>query len=84
MNPIITLLKEHDISDEKIHTLFQTLTDNPIMAMSVLGELGLPPEKLQAVLMQVMQQPDLIKDAVETLGLDFAQVEAAKSKLQDK
>ncbi|MGL4830238.1 MAG: DUF2999 family protein, partial [Vibrio sp.] len=31
---------------------------------------------------QVMQNPMLIKQAVEELGLDFAKVEEAKAKLQ--
>lgn len=31
---------------------------------------------------QVIQNPALIKEAVEELGLDFSKVEEAKSKLQ--
>ena len=31
----------------------------------------------------VMTQPNLIKEAVEELGLDFSKVEAAKSKLKE-
>lgn len=83
MNPIIAMLKEHDISDEKIHELFQTLTDNPLMAMGVIQQLGIPPEKLQAMMGLVMTQPNLIKEAVDELGLDFSKVEAAKSKLKE-
>ncbi|MGV2870755.1 DUF2999 domain-containing protein [Colwellia sp. E150_009] len=83
MNPIIAMLKEHNISDEKINELFQTLTDNPLMAMGVIQQLGIPPEKLQAMMGLVMTQPDLIKEAVDELGLDFSKVEAAKSKLKE-
>lgn len=81
MNPIIALLKEHNISDEQINSLFQSLTENPLMAMGTLGQLGLPPEKLQGLMMQVMQNPALIKEAVEELGLDFSKVEAAKAQM---
>ena len=82
MNPIIQMLKELNISDEKINELFQALTDNPLMAMGVVQQLNIPPEKLQALMGLVMTQPDLIKEAVEELGLDFSKVEAAKAKLK--
>ena len=42
MNPIIAILKEHNVSDAKIQELFQTLTENPLMAMGTLGQLGIP------------------------------------------
>ncbi|MCI2285366.1 DUF2999 domain-containing protein [Colwellia sp. MSW7] len=83
MNPIIAMLKEHSISDEKINELFQTLTDNPLMAMGVIQQLGIPPEQLQGMMGLVMTQPNLIKEAVDELGLDFSKVEAAKSKLKE-
>ncbi|WP_394129441.1 DUF2999 family protein [Shewanella maritima] len=82
MNPIIALLKEHNVSDEKINEVFQTLTQNPMMAMNIIGQLGIPPEKLQQLMGLVMQNPALIKEAVDELGLDFSQVEAAKAKMQ--
>lgn len=44
MNPIIAILKEHNVSDAKIQELFQTLTENPLMAMGTLGQLGIPAE----------------------------------------
>ncbi|CAM3752504.1 DUF2999 family protein [Vibrio aquimaris] len=81
MNPIIELLKTHGISNEQINDLFETLTQNPLAAMSSIGELGLPQDQLQVLMGQVMQNPQLIKDAVEELGLDFSKVEQAKSKL---
>ncbi|WP_372870237.1 DUF2999 family protein [Shewanella sp.] len=84
MNPIIALLKEHNVSDEQVRNLFQTLTENPLMAMGVLGQLGIAPDKLQGMMMQVMQNPGLIKDAVDELGLDFSKVEAAKAKLDSQ
>lgn len=82
MNPIIAILKEHNISDAKINELFQTLTANPFAAMATIGQLGIPPEKLQQLMALVMQKPALIKEAVLELGLDFAKVEAAKAQLQ--
>ncbi|MGL5047167.1 MAG: DUF2999 family protein [Shewanella sp.] len=81
MNPIIALLKEHHISDAQIHQLFQTLTENPLMAMGTLGQLGIPAAQLQQLLGLVMQNPTLIKEAVLELGLDFSKVEAAKANL---
>ena len=83
MNPIIQSLKELNVSEDKIKELFQVLTDNPMMAMVTIQSLGLPPEKLQAIMMMVMSSPDLIKEAVEELGLDFAKVEEAKAKLKE-
>ena len=82
MNPIIQLLKEQNISDEKIGELFQELTQNPLAAMATIQTLGIPPEKLQPLIMLVMSQPNLIKEAVEELGLDFSKVEEAKAKLK--
>ena len=82
MNPIIAILKEHSVTDAKINELFQALTDNPLMAMGIIGQLGIPPEKLQQLMALVMQNPALIKEAVLELGLDFAKVEAAKVQLQ--
>ena len=84
MNPILALLKENNISDEQINELFQTLTENPLAAMATIGQLGLPQEQLQLLMGQVMQNPALIKEAVEELGLDFAKVEEAKEKLQNQ
>lgn len=81
MNPIIKLLKEQNISDEKISELFNALTANPMMAMGLIQQMGISPDKLQAVMGLVMTQPDLIKEAVEELGLDYSKVEEAKSNL---
>jgi hypothetical protein len=82
MNPIIAILKEHQVSDDKIKDVFQTLTQNPMMAMNTISQLGIPMEKLQQLMALVMQNPGLIKEAVLELGLDFAKVEAAKAQLQ--
>ena len=82
MNPILALLKENNISDTQINEIFEVLTQNPRAAMATISQLGLPQDKLQLLMGQVMQNPMLIKEAVEELGLDFAKVEAAKEQLQ--
>ncbi|RJG47778.1 DUF2999 family protein [Motilimonas pumila] len=81
MNPIISTLKEHNVSDEQIASIFQELTENPLQAMTTISQLGIPQEKLQPLIMSVMANPGLIQQAVEELGLDFSKVEAAKQKL---
>ncbi|MCA2492810.1 MULTISPECIES: DUF2999 family protein, partial [Vibrio] len=58
------------------------LTQNPLAAMATISQLGLPQDQLQALMAQVMQNPVLIKEAVEELGLDFSKVVEAKAKLQ--
>jgi Protein of unknown function (DUF2999) len=83
MNPIIQLLQEQNISDDQTASIFKELTENPLMAMNTIGSLGIAPEKLQAVMMQVMTNPNLIKEAVEELGLDFSAVETAKKKIDN-
>ncbi|GLT13722.1 DUF2999 family protein [Vibrio algivorus] len=82
MNPILALLKENNIEDAQIREIFQELTTNPLAAMATISQLGLPQEKLQILMAQVMQNPALIKDAVDELGLDYSKVEEAKEKLQ--
>lgn len=82
MNPILALLKESNIEDAQIREIFQELTTNPLAAMATISQLGLPQEKLQMLMAQVMQNPALIKDAVDELGLDYSKVEEAKEKLQ--
>lgn len=82
MNPIIAMLKNNNISDIQINEIFQALTQNPLAAMATISQLGLPQEQLQLLVGQVMQNPALIKEAVEELGLDFSKVEEAKAKLQ--
>lgn len=84
MNPIILLLKEAQLSDEKIKSIFNELTQNPIAAMSTISSLGIAPEKLQPVMMQVMTNPSLINDAVEELGLDKDALEKAKQELKSQ
>ncbi len=83
MNPIIQTLKEHNVSDQQIADVFQALTQNPLAAMATIQNLGIPQEKLQPLMMMVMTNPDLIRQAVTELGLDFSKVEAAKAKLQE-
>ena len=83
MNPIIQTLKDHNVSDAKITEVFQALTQNPLAAMTIIQGLGIPQDKLQALMMMVMSQPNLIKEAVEELQLDFSKVEEAKAKLQE-
>jgi hypothetical protein len=83
MNPIIQTLKDHNVNDQKITEVFQALTQNPLAAMTIIQSLGIPQEKLKALMMMVMSNPDLIKQAVEELKLDFSKVEAAKAKLQE-
>lgn len=82
MNPIIQILKELNISDEKISELFQALTENPMMAMAFIAQLAIPPEKLQSIMSLVMADPGLIEQAVNELGLDFSKVEEAKARLK--
>jgi hypothetical protein len=82
MNPIIQTLKDHNVNDQKITEVFQALTQNPFAAMTTIQSLGIPPEKLQPLMMLVMSNPNLIKQAVEELNLDFSKVEAANAKLQ--
>jgi hypothetical protein len=82
MNPILAMLKENNISDKQIGDLFQALTQNPLAAMGTISQLGLPQEKLQLLMGQVMQNPALIKEAVKELGLDLSKVEEAKQRLQ--
>lgn len=84
MNPIIQLLKEANISDEQIKSIFVELTTNPLIAMATIGNLGIAPEKLQPVMTQVMMNPALIKEAVEELGLDYSAVEKAKDQLNQQ
>lgn len=84
MNPIIELLKENNISDQQINEIFTDLTQNPLMAMATIGNLGIPPEQLQPVMMQVMTNPALIKEAVAELGLDMSAVEQAKRTLDEQ
>ncbi len=84
MNPILQLLKEANISDEQIRSIFEELTTNPLMAMATIGQLGIAPEKLQPVMTQVMMNPDLIKQAVDELGLDYSAVEKAKDQLNNQ
>ena len=81
MNPIIQMLKEENIGEDKIKELFNTLTENPMMAMMTIQQLGIQPEKLQNIMGLVMTQPNLIKEAVEELGLDYDKVEEAKEQL---
>ena len=82
MNPILAMLKENNISDEQISEIFKTLTENPLAAVATISQLGLPQDKLQMLMGQVMQNPGLIKEAVEVLGQDFPKFEAAKEHLQ--
>jgi len=84
MNPIIQILKELNVSEEKIKELFETLTSNPMMAMGVIQKLGIPAEKLQKIMGLIMSSPNIIKEAVEELGLDFSAVEKAKEKMKEK
>jgi len=82
MNPIIQILKDHHVNDQKITELFQALTQNPLAAMTLIQGLGIAQDKLQLLMMTVMGNPGLIKEAVEELNLDFSKVEAAKAKLE--
>jgi len=82
MNPIIQILTELSISDEKISELFKALTENPMMAMAFIGQLNIPADKLQSIMSLVMADPGLIEQAVNELGLDFSKVEEAKAKLK--
>ena len=82
MNPIIKLLKDHNVSESKIAELFKGLTENPLAAMSIIQDLGIPSEQLQSLMMIVMTTPALIEQAVAELGLDLSQVEEAKAKLK--
>ena len=83
MNPILAILKEHNVSDTQITEVFQALTENPLMAMATVQQLGIPAEKLQELMMLLMQNPGMIKEAVNELGLDFSRVEAAKEKMKE-
>lgn len=79
MNPILAVLKEHNISEAQTKEVFQALVENPIMAMATIGDLGIPQEKLQPVMFAVMQNPALLKEAADELDLDFSKVEEAKA-----
>ena len=82
MNPIIETLKEHNVSDEQVHALFSAFLENPMLAMAQIQQLGIPPEKLQQLMALVMTQPNLIKEAAESLGINAEQVEQAKQQFK--
>jgi len=82
MNPILAILKEHNVSEAQTSEIFKALTENPLMAMTTVQQLGIPAEKLQSLMMLLMQNPALIKEATEELGLDFSKVEQAKESLK--
>lgn len=82
MNPIIALLREAKVTDEQINQVFTAATQNPMMAMVHVQQLGLPAEELQKVVMLVMTDPGLIQEAAQELGLDLTKVAEAKEKLQ--
>lgn len=82
MNPIIQLLKENNVAENKIAELFDSLTSNPLMAMAKVQELGIAPDRLQAVMAMIMTNPNLISEAVVELGLDEQKLEEAKEKLK--
>lgn len=84
MNPIIATLQEHNVSDEKVHELFQAFTQNPMMAMALVQQLGIPPEKLQALMGVVMTQPQLIKEAAASLGIADGEFEKAKQQYKNQ
>ncbi|UJX26921.1 MULTISPECIES: DUF2999 family protein [Pseudoalteromonas] len=84
MNPIIETLKEHNVSDEQVHALFSAFLENPMMAMAQIQQLGIPPEKLQQLMALVMTQPNLIKEAAESLGINAEQVEQAKQQFKNQ
>ncbi len=81
MNPIIQLLRDSNIDESKIKEIFTTLTENPLAAMATISQLGIAPEKLQPVMMMAMQNPQIIRQAVEELGLDVTALDNAKEKL---
>ncbi len=81
MNPIIQLLKDQQLSDERISAIFKELTENPLAAMNTIAGLGIPQDQLQPVMMQVMTNPSLIQEAVIELGLDERALEKAKQEL---
>ena len=84
MNPIIETLKEHNVSDEQVHALFSAFLENPMMAMAQIQQLSIPPEKLQQLMALVMTQPNLIKEAAESLGINAEQVEQAKQQFKNQ
>lgn len=84
MNPIIETLKEHNVSDEQVHALFSAFLENPMVAMAQIQQLGIPPEKLQQLMALVMTQPNLIKEAAESLGINAEQVEQAKQQFKNQ
>lgn len=84
MNPIIATLKEHNVSDEKVHELFQAFTENPMAAMALVQQLGIPPEQLQQLMGLVMTQPHLIKEASDELGISDAEFAKAKEQLNNQ
>ena len=84
MNPIIETLKEHNVSDEQVHALFSAFLENPMMAIAQIQQLGIPPEKLQQLMALVMTQPNLIKEAAESHGINAEQVEQAKQQFKNQ
>ncbi|WNC70162.1 DUF2999 family protein [Thalassotalea nanhaiensis] len=84
MNPIIQLLKDENISDQQIADVFKQLTDNPMVAMAIISQMGIAQDKLQQLMMQVMTNPQLIQDAVAELGLDMDAALQAKDKFQQQ
>lgn len=84
MNPIIATLKEHNVSDEKVHELFEAFTQNPMMAMALVQQLGIPPEKLQELMGLVMTQPHLIKEASKEFGISDSELAKAKEQLNNQ
>ncbi|WP_404340344.1 DUF2999 family protein [Pseudoalteromonas mariniglutinosa] len=82
MNPILATFKEHNVSDAKVKELFESFTVNPMVAMAVIQQLGIPAEKLQQLMGLVITQPRLAKEAAECVGINKAQLEKIKAQFQ--
>ena len=55
-----------------------------MMAMGLVQQLGIPPEKLQQLMALVMTQPHLIKEAAESVGISDDEVEQAKAQFKNQ
>lgn len=75
------LLKNLDISTEQLQELAQNLQNNPMMALSVVREMNIPPEVLQRMAAIVMADPEEITLFAKDLGFDQKQIQEVEDQM---
>ena len=81
MSRLQEIFQSLNITSEQAQKLITAVKENPLSAMGLIQEMGIDPTAIQTIAMELMSNPDAMKEVMAEMGVSDQDVEKAKEQL---